>query len=378
MNPAPAVGRGRVRYNRDMRTLVFLAGVAIVLVILWDGFEAVVLPRRVARRLRLVVLVVRLTWRLWATVARRIAAGNRRETYLSYYGPLQLIILLIIWATGLVFGFGLIHWGLGSQLHDPEGPVSLLTDLYVSGTTFFTLGLGDVAPRTWSARVVTVIEAGVGFGFLALVVGYLPVFYNTFAQRETHISLLDEWAGSPPTAGALLVRLARDESLAALGPFLEKWEHWCGELLESHLSYPILAYFRSQHGNQSWLAALTMILDACAYVQTSLPEGPRRQAWLTFAMARHAVVDLCQVFDAPPVPPPADRLPPADVARLHAMVREASLPAQDGDTATRQLADFRRMYEPYLNALSERLLMPLPGWLPAPAARDNWQRSRWE
>jgi len=360
-----------------MRLLALLAGVAIILVILWDGFEAVVLPRRVARRLRLVRLVVRATWRLWAAVGRRLPAGHRRETYLSYYGPLLLIVLLATWAAGLVFGFALVHWGLGSQLSDPEWPVSFATDLYISGTTFFTLGLGDVAPRSWAARFVTVAEAGIGFGFLALVVGYLPVFYNAFAQRETRITMLDEWAGSPPTAAGLLWRLARDKSVPAMAVFLREWEQWCAELLESHLSYPVLAYFRSQHGNQSWLAGLTMVLDTCAFVLAAVEEAPRREAWLTFAMARHTAVDLCQVFETPPTLLPADRLPAADLTRMRTMLREAGLSVHEDADMEQRLAESRRMYEPYVHALSIRLLVPLPGWIPVPGARDNWQRSPW-
>ncbi len=360
-----------------MRLLALAAGLFIILAILWDGFEAVVLPRRVARRLRLVRIVVRATWRFWRAVGRRLPAGYRRETYLSYYGPLLLILLLATWAIGLIFGFAVVHWALGSQVEDPHGPATFATDLYVSGVTFFTLGLGDVIPASWPARVVTVVEAGIGFGFLALMIGYLPVFYGAFANRETRITMLDEWAGSPPTAAALLTRLGRDKSLPALASFLREWESWCAELLESHLSYPVLAYFRSQHGNQSWLSGLTLVLDACAFVLTSLPEAPRREAWLTFAMARHTVVDLCQVFEAPPGAPPLDRLPAADLSRLQAMLRDAGLLVTDAPAAGPQLRDLRGIYEPYVYALSTRLLLPLPAWIPEPGARDNWLRSPW-
>ena len=147
--------------------------------------------------------------------------------------------------------------------------------------------------------------------------------------------------------------------------------------VESHLSYPVLAYFRSQHGNQSWLAGLTAVLDTCAFVLSAVEEAPRREAGLTFAMARHTVVDLCQVFGADPAPLPDDRLPALDLARMRTMLREAGLLVQDGPEAEQRLGELRRMYEPYTNALSLRLLMPLPTWIPAPGGRDNWQRSPW-
>ena len=148
------------------------------------------------------------------------------------------------------------------------------------------------------ARALTVIEAGVGFGFLALVIGYLPVLYQGFSRREVNISLLDARAGSPPSAGELLVRHVGDT--AGLETLLRDWERWAAELMESHLSYPVLLYFRSQHEHQSWLGALTAVLDASALVMVGVEGGPVRQAQLTFAMARHAVVDLAQAAGVAP------------------------------------------------------------------------------
>ena len=148
-------------------------------------------------------------------------------------------------------------------------------------------------------------------------------------------------------------------------------------MLESHLSYPVLAYFRSQHGNQSWLAGLTAVLDTCAFVLASMHDAPRREAWLTFAMARHTVVDLCQVFEMPPVAPPADRLSTIALGQMRTTLREAGTSVRDDAEADQRLAELRRMYESYVYALSVRLLLPLPPWIPAADARDNWQRSPW-
>src|SRR5213079_306527 len=175
----------------------------------------------------------------------------------------------------------------------------------------------DVVPRTPIAKTLTVIEAGTGFAFLALVIGYFPVIYQAFSRREMAISLLDARAGSPPTAGELLWRYRWDKSGDALAELLREWERWAADVLESHLSYPALAYFRSQHYNQSWLGALTTILDASALIMVGRERGGHcaRQAALTFAMARHALVDLAQVFNTPPHQP-AERLAGADFPRL--------------------------------------------------------------
>jgi len=361
-----------------MRALALVVAAAVIVGILWDAFETIVLPRRVSRRLRLARLTLVPTWGLISSVFRRWPPGGRRENLLGYYGPLAVILLLASWAAGLILGFALLLWGLGSPLAGPDGRPVLGTDIYLSGTTFFTLGLGDVTPRSWGARAITVAEAGIGFSFLALVISYLPVLYQSFSRREVRIALLDAWAGSPPTAVELVRRLAAYDHTEAFGPFLDQWESWAAELLETHISYPILCFFRSQHDNQSWLAALTTVLDACALAMVGLHGVPSRGAALAFAMARHAVVDLSQVLNRAPRPPQGDRLPASDLARVRAVLAEAGIGLRHGREADAQLAELRRMYEPYVNSLSDLLLMPLPAWLPAPGTKDNWQKSAWK
>jgi hypothetical protein len=360
-----------------MRALVAIGGFALVLVVLWDAFEAIVLPRGVSRRLRLARVFYRSTWIPWSAVARRMRPGNRREAFLSSYGPLSLILLISVWALGLVAGFAIVQWALRSAIIAPEGPARFLTYLYMSGTSLFTLGLGDVIPQSGVARSITVAEAGTGFAFLALVIGYLPVIYQSFSRREVSISLLDARAGSPPTAAELLRRHGEGQTLEELAHFLRDCERWTGELLESHLSFPVLAYYRSQHNNQSWLAALTMILDASALMIVGIAGAPARQAQLTFAMARHAVADLALTFRKQSRPPAQDRLSPADLVRLKQTLAAAGVKFQDGDAAELRLAELRDMYEPYLNALAEYLCMELPPWIAAGDAADNWQRTAW-
>ena len=250
---------------------------------------------------------------------------ERREAVLAVYGPLALLVLLAVWVFLLIVGYALLLWGLGSPLAVAGSTAAGFgTDLYFSGTTLLTLGLGDVIPHAGAARAVTVLEVGTGFGMLALVIGYLPVLYQAFSRREMRISLLDAHAGSPPTAGALLLRHPPNRRARRLTGILAEWEEWSAELLETHLSYPQLASYRSQHENQSWVAALAMILDASALVlacERGLVEDEElaEQAAFTFAMARHAAVDLAQVFQAskPRLGVSERRLPPDERARLH-------------------------------------------------------------
>lgn len=361
-----------------MQTLAMIGAVALILLTLWDIFETIVLPRRVMRHIRITGLVYQVTWTPWSAIGRKMHTSDRRETFLSLYGPLALLVLLFVWATGLIVGFATIQWALGSHLISPYGHFGFITDLYVSGTTFFTLGLGDVVPDAGAARAVTVIEAGVGFGVLALVIGYLPVLYQAFSRREVAISLLDARAGSPPSAVEMLRRHMRDFGVEALTRQLVAWEQWAAEMMESQLSYPSLSYFRSQHEHQSWLAGLTTILDACALIIVGVDGIPAQQARLTFAMARHAAVDLSQMSGTEPDMRCESRLPPADVERLRELLLEAGAPLSEGPDADAKLTELRLLYEPYVFALSRRLLMELPPWLPGDNEVDAWRSSPWE
>jgi hypothetical protein len=361
-----------------MRGLTGVVGAFLLAVVLWDAFETIVLPRRVTRRVRLTRLFYRSTWRPFRMTARWVRPGNKRESYLSYFGPLSLLFLLALWAVVLIFAFGMLQYAAGSAVQLATEAADFDTDLYLSGTTFFTLGLGDVVPRGMVARVLTVAEAGLGFAFLAIVVGYFPVLYQAFSRRETNISLLDARAGTPPSAAELLRRHQGPGGLASLEEMLRDWEHWAAELLETHLSYPLLAYFRSQHTNQSWLAALTTVLDTSALLMVQAEDQCARQARLTFAMARHAVVDLAQVFSTPPREAPEDRLPPAALARLRGALAAIDLPLADDPATSTRLTEVRRTYEPYVAALSRYLLQPIPAWHYETVRRDNWQASPWD
>lgn len=363
-----------------MQMLAAAVGVLVIVVILWDTFETIVLPRRVTRRLRLTRLFYVGTWAPVAGLARRVPAGKKRDRYLAFYGPLSLLLLLLVWALGLLLAFALLQWGLGSLLHMPEEgpPRGFGTYVYMSGVILFTLGFGDVFPLDTMGRVLAVVEAGTGFGFLAAVIGYLPVLYQSFSRREVSISMLDARAGTPPTAVELLRRHAEAGHLEGVGELLKDWEHWAADLMESHLSYPVLCYYRSQHDNQSWLASLVCVLDTCALVMVGVDGAHEWQARLTFAMARHALVDISQIFGTRPVSFDRERMTDEELAALRTALRGWGLQLRAGADADDRLRSLRRLYEPYANGLSCHLLIPLPPWLPEHARADNWQTSAYD
>ena len=354
-----------------MSVLIIVAALALLSLVLQDGFEVMLLPRRVQRKLRLSRLYFRSGWAGWTWLARQLPFGPIREGFLSVFGALSMVILFALWASGLVVAYGVIEWAL-----QPAGKVSPLSEqIYMSGVTFFTLGYGDVVPHSGVARIASVVEAGNGIGFIAIVIGYLPVLYQLFSRREAHVIQLDGRAGSPPTACTMLCRHAEAGAMAKLDELLREWEVWGSDLLESHLSYPMLVYYRSQHDNQSWLAALAAVMDTCAAILVGIEDQGPLQARMTFTMARQVLVEMARSFDvAPSRYNGGDRLDPATYARMEEELTSAGVEWVHGEETRETLAALRATYEPLLDGLAERLLLSLPPWIADDDAIDHWHR----
>jgi hypothetical protein len=296
---------------------------------------------------------------------------------------LSLIMLMGFWAVSLIFGFALLQYGIGGHEQLGNEPITFARIIYHSGETFFTLGYGDIVPTSSGARALSVLEAGMGFAFLGVVIGYLPVVYGSFSRREIQISMLDARAGSPPTAVELLLRLAGSSEnpnidQLVLDAVLRDWERWAAELLESHISYPVLSFFRSQHSNQSWLGALITMLDVTSLLLTGIEGIHPGQAKLTFAVARHAAVDLAQVVNARYDPATPERLTDAELGTLRQTLAAAGLKLRTGEEAEQKLSKLRSMYEPYLHGMARNLVVTLPPWQHAEKMRDNWQAGPWD
>lgn len=350
-----------------LSSLLGFIGFVFLCLVFHDVFEVMLLPRRVQRRFRLVRLFFNYSWAFWSWMARRLPSGKARENTIGIFGPLSLVILMLLWAIILILSFGLIFNAL-------QPSFGLLHLLYMSGVTFFTLGYGDVTPQTHLSKVVAVIEAGCGFGFIAVVISYLPVLYQMFSRREMHVIQLDARAGSPPVASTLLTRHLEGGGHRYLYQLLQRWEEWASEMVESHLSYPMLGYYRSQHHNQHWLTAMCAVMDTCAVCLVGLRDVETFTAKMTFATARLVLVELSRIFELSPKTNAPDRLPPAEFQLLSDQLKQAGIEFSDPEEAERRLREFRATYEPFLMALSDYLLIPLPGWLPSDEL-DNWQNS---
>jgi hypothetical protein len=351
----------------------FAVSVGIVLlgVALWDAFSSVVLPRTVSGALRPARHFTRLSWRLWRFMGSWVSNRRARQSFLTAFGPFSVFLLLSMWAVMILLAFALLHFGLGTQLPASMSQGRMGWLLYMSGTTFFTLGLGDVVPLNPLGRALIVAEVGTGIVFLAMIIGYLPVLDQAYAQREVDIQLLESRAGSPQSAARLLRRFGRPASAEALAAVLREAERWAAELSQSHIAHPVLVYYRAQHLHQSWLLSLTMLLDACALLIISRKGEPSRQARATFRMAVRVAVDLARVLGVTPERGTSERLPPADLPRLSAVLKASGLILPEEPETEAELRELREHYEPYVLALAVWLLVPLPEWLPAVDEKED-------
>jgi hypothetical protein len=354
-----------------MRVIAGIFGLALLLVAVVDAFRAVVVARHAHSLPTITRMFYRVTWAPFAMGARLIGSEQRRESYLGIYGPLSLLLLLGLWAGSVIAAFAMLQWCVGFPADG--GPSRIAQEIYFSAATFFTLG-ASVAPNMVS-KFLIVIEAGFGFTFLGLVIGYLPVLYQSFSSRELRILLLDARAGSPPSAIQFFLRRGSDST--ELRERLADWEEWALDLLQNHLSYPMLAYYRSQHANQSWLAALTTVIDVSALTMLSTDDDLKHQAGFTFAAGRHALVHTASIFGLAPQNPQLDRLSSEDFSQLCSLLSGDPAPLRVERIAQAELAQLRSMYEPYANALGAYFLMTLPPWIADERVSDNWQISAW-
>lgn len=354
--------------------LISLVGLAFVLA---EFFIVFLLPRRVNRDPAIARAILRTLWIPWRAGAS-LLGRDAADTMLGIFGPLGLVAILALLSSGAILCFAGLHWAISTRLGAPHA-AAFGDDLYFSAGAFVS-ATNPATPAGSVGKALQIFEAAAGLGFLATAIGYLPALYQAFSRREAAVARLDPRAGSPPSAGRLLERSGERGGWADLDEYLLEWETWTAELLETHLSYPILGYFRSQHVNQNWLAALTTIVDASAYALAYGPDGWTEAAELTFRIGGHALGDLAHTLstrrvERDPEPRSRDRLPSEDLAELRGRLEGSGLhsDASSEEASEKRLAELRSRYEPFAIALARHLALELPDWLPRGEVRDEWR-----
>jgi hypothetical protein len=354
-----------------LRWIELILGLLIWLGVLWDGFATIVLPRTVAPMRRLSGRFYRLSWRLYAAVARRIQQPGLQLSFLAVYGPLSVFLLLILWGALMIAAFALIYQGLGPRFQAAAGPVRFGTLLYMSASTFLTLGLGDVTSADPVGRLFVILEAGTGYIFLALIITYMPLLDESYASREVGNLLIHSRAGRPPSAIKFLSRHAECDRSEVLRGNLREGERWMAENLQSHLSHPVLVFYRPQHLGESWLVALATVLDSCALLIAGGEGIAAAQARLTYRMGLNLLRDLTKALGMTVDPRSRMRLTEADLPALIAAAKAAGLTLTLEPGAALELVRLARRYDVYLVNLSTWLMIPLPSWVPLEAARQE-------
>jgi Ion channel len=281
-----------------MRWIALPAGILILVWTVIDVFRTLVVPRAAHGRFRLSRILFLVLWRPWRWIGVRRRSVQARERFLAVAAPFLFFLLLVGWVSLALVGYALIVWSPAFVHGVGPGNVTFGDALYFSGTSLFTLGFGTVAATGWT-RAIQVAAAATGLGLFAVVIAYLPVLYQAFNRREVGVLLLDARAGSPPSGPELLHRLGSAGEASALPDLFAEWERWVADVLETHMSYPLLALFRSPHDNTSWITSLGSVLDAATLIITSVENEPHQRAKLLYGTGVHAVEDLFYYYRLP-------------------------------------------------------------------------------
>lgn len=348
-----------------MPLLEALLGLALVAWVLNDVFTTVILPRPAPARYRPAGILTRGSWRLWRRYADSSKTVQRREQRLGIFAPAVVMILLGLWIVLLILAFGLLVHAQSGSVRPPLPDFG--TALYFAAVSLLTIGYGDFVPSGILSRLTSIMAGGVGLGIVALTITYLFSLYANFQRRELQVVTLDARAGAPPSGLQLLETCAAfDDENLELEQIFEQWEHWAAEVLESHLAYPILMFFRSTHDHESWVSAIGAVLDASTLMLTTVQGGPRGQASATHGIGAHLVEDVGRFFrfitDGPIDSGPMIERSEFDAARERLATAGYDL-VPDTEAAWLHFAKKRAQYAGALNAIALYFSVPPAQWI---------------
>ena len=337
--------------------VIFLAGAALLGVVLWDIFQTIVVPRPSPGRLRLARYVIRPSWRAWRAIGIRRGTAGARDSFLGLFAPGVAILLFAFWLVLIDVADGLLLWALRSEVRPALG--SFLDALYFAGTALLTLGFGEIVADGALSRLVVLVAAASGLGVVALVITFIFSLFASYQRREVMVVTLSARAKAPPSAVTLLETHARLEMVDELPRLFRDWEVWSAEVLDSHVAYPLLGYFRSSHDNISWISALGAVLDSAALVKTTIKGVPAGEADLLLRVGAHLVEDISNYIGRPGNGSTVDR---AGFAAVHERLASAGYDLEPVDHSWRAFERVRGTYARRLEALADYWATPAPSW----------------
>jgi len=344
-----------------LRAVLIVLGLLLIVAAFNDVFQSVIVPRAVGRRLRPSYYQTRTLWTIWPHVAHRLYANNeeRREDFLAAFAPFNLLLNLVTWSLLLLFGYGSIFYALRDQMH--PALQTFAEAVYFAGTSFFTIGFGDFAGATGLTRMFSLAAGASGFGIISTSTAYLFAIFGAFQNREQFVVMVGARAGSPPSGVGLLTIAAHAGVVKDLPALMRSAEMWCASLMETHLAYPILAYFRSSHDYESWVGTLGALLDTAVLSMTTV-QCDAGESRILYNIGRHATHDLATYFrlDGNEREVGISR---ADFDEACTRLEAAGLVLHDRDRAWQRFSAFRRTYASHLNALAGWFQIPSLQWL---------------
>lgn len=323
----------------------------------YDVFQSVVMPRPAVGRIRFSVTFVRRAWFAWRPLAQRPKRLPLREAALALFAPLMVTILLIVWGFAFILAFALLYNGLHQGLR-PE-PGSFGASLFLSSGAL--LSFGGVEPTETATHFVASVEAATGFGLFALVVSLLFSLFTAFQRRETAVVALDVLAGAPPTGMQLLETCAKFRMPERLTATFVTWQAWTADVLETHLAYPLLFFFRSSHDNEAWTNSFGAVMDAATLVLSTIEDGPQGEALLLYKLGDHLITDMARNLGFAIEHIPGVEREEFDEAA--ARLRRAGYALRERDAAWEQFAELRSHYAGWLNRVSGNLAAPVAPWI---------------
>jgi hypothetical protein len=341
-----------------MDLLVGVAGLLCIGFVLWDVFQGIVVPRPTPGRLRIARLIVPPSWRLWRGFATRTRTGLARDALLGLYAPGAAVGLLVIWLVGIVVGYGLVLFALRAELR--PSPTDPIEALYFAGSSVLTIGYGDIVPTGVLSRLVVLAAAATGLGLIALVITFLYSLFGSYQRREVLVVALSARAKSPPSAITLLETYAHLGLQSELPALFRRWEEWTAEVLDTHVAYPLLGYFRSSHDNVSWISALGAVLDAAALVLTTIRDVPRGHATITRRVGTHLVEDISRNLALSAAESPVDD---GQFAQVYRRLGKAGYELEPEAEAWRAFGRARASYAGRLQALADYWATPATAWV---------------
>jgi Ion channel len=336
-----------------------MVGLIIIAVVFYDLFQTVVLPRPAVGKMQLARKVVRPMWLVWRWVSQRTSRIDRSESRLAAFAPVALLTLFLIWAVALVVGYGLLLDGLAEQIRPV--PQDLITTMYISASTLVPLAYGDFVPEGGLARLVIIAESATGVGLAALAITLLFSLYESFRAREELVVSLDALAGAPPTAVQLLETAAKHHMRPSLDETFDEWRKWSAMVLESHLAYPLLVYFRSSHDNEAWINSFGAVMDAAILTISTIDDGSEGPAHLMFTVGNHLVEDMSWVFNIKSSDDPIVERAEYEVA-VQRLIK-SGYRIKDVDAGWKKFAELRARYATGLNQMALWLAIPPAPWI---------------